>query len=355
MDKNFLKDKKIMKLFPKTELHRHLEGTMDPKTLYKLSQKNNLNLPSDYEEFLQKIQFPKEHESDFHLFLSLFRNNYYKSYDDIYEVVYNSVKNFQKSSLHYIELRFSPEHYCLENDFDRKEVTKLIVEAGKKAAEEIDCTIKYLLTFNRGKQNQEQMIKLFESIHKMKLDDIVGVDLAGDETKYPPKLFSEFFNHVYSKKKYGITIHAGEVSDSKQIWDSIFHCYANRIGHGVSTIHDKELQCFIKDNNIVLEQCVSSNFQTGAWKDSSSHPMPELLKRGLNVTINTDDPTIQNMDLTEEYIKLNKLFDFDLDLFIKNNLLSINSAFIDKKLKEKLKKSYLKKVEFFKKSILQRV
>lgn len=345
---NKLLKKDIIKEFPKIELHRHLEGTMSPKILYELSIKNNLGLPKDFDEFKKVIQFPKGSDPDFLLFLSKFKNNWYGSLEDVATVTYESIKELKNDGLFYIELRFSPEHYALQNNFDRKEVTKLIVEYGNKAANEVSIYVKYLITFNRAKQNQDEMINLYNQIKKLGLKDIVGIDLAGDETNFPPKLFTKFFSEIYHDGIYKSTIHAGEVTPSSQIWESIFYLYANRIGHGVSTIKDRELQYFLKDNQIYLEQCITSNYQTGAWTDEKNHPFGKLFKIGVPITLNSDDPVIQGTDLTDDYIKAIKYFNLTLDDLIRLNLQTIKASFLTDKEKKELEKKYLIEVKKFK-------
>lgn len=347
-----INSKEILSHFPKIELHRHLEGTMPIDTLYQLSRKNKLDYPEDFEEFKKQIQFPKDQNPDFLLFLSKFKNNWYKDLSDIEKICVDSIKALQKESIFYIELRFSPEHYCLENNFDRIEVTKLIINTCNKTAKETGLNIKYLITFNRGKQNQKEMLSLYKKIIKENIVDIVGIDLAGDEINFPPKEFTRFFNEVYNDGLYKSTIHAGEVTPSSSIWDAIMLCYASRIGHGVATIHDKKLQKFLKEKQIALEQCITSNRQTGSWPEEKTHPCSRLIENGVPVTINTDDPVIQNSDLTDDYLKLINYFSFDLNKLIEINKIAINSSFINDNEKKELLKKYLKKVSEFEKNFL---
>jgi adenosine deaminase len=348
-----LNSKEILSKFPKIELHRHLEGTMPIETLFYLSQKNKLNLPDNIEEFSKQIQFPKDDKPDFLLFLSKFKNNWYKSYEDIEKVCLDSIIALEKESIFYIELRFSPEHYSLENNFDRIEVTKLIINSCNKAAKEIGLNIKYLITFNRGKQNQKEMIDLYKKIIKSNIPDIVGIDLAGDEINFPPKDFSLFFNEVYNDGIYKSTIHAGEVTPPSSIWEAIMLCYASRIGHGVAAIHDINLQKFLKEKQIALEQCITSNRQTGSWPDENTHPCAKLIENGVPVTINTDDPVIQNSDLTDDYLKLINYFSFDFNKLIEINKTAINCSFLSENEKSEILKRYLKKVAEFEKKYLQ--
>lgn len=347
-----INSKEILSKFPKVELHRHLEGTMPLETLFYLAQKNKLDYPDNFEQFARIVQFPKDQNPDFLLFLSKFKNNWYKSFEDIEKVCIDSIKALEKESIFYIELRFSPEHYSLENNFDRIEVTRLIIDTCNKTAKQIGLNIKYLITFNRGKQNQKEMISLYKKIIKSNIPDIVGIDLAGDEINFPPKDFSRFFNEVYNDGLYKATIHAGEVTPPQSIWDAIMLCYASRIGHGVAAIHDKNLQKYLKEKQIGLEQCITSNHQTGSWPDEKTHPCAKLIENNVPVTINTDDPVIQNSDLTDDYIKLVNYFSYDISKLIEINKIAINCSFLKEEEKEALLKNYLKKVSEFEKSYL---
>ncbi len=344
-----LLDKSIIRHLPKIELHRHLEGTFPVEKLYRLAVKNNLGRPKDFKEFKKEVQFPKDSGPDFLTFLTKFKNDWYQSMDDVSFITYHSVKDLAGDGIFYIELRFSPEHFSLENDFDRKIVTKLIIEAGNKAAREIGIHIRYLLTFNRSKQSSDEMKTLYNQLKKLDLDAIVGIDLAGDELEYPPEMFRDFFQLIKDDGLYKSTIHAGEVSSSGQIWESIKNLHAARIGHGTSAAQDPGLQDYLKDNNIALEQCITSNYQTGSWVDEKNHPLGVLYRKGVPVTINSDDPFIQNTDLTDDYIKAVKYFNFDLNDLINLNLTALRASFLPQEEKEQLTLDYLSRIEKFKK------
>jgi adenosine deaminase len=324
-----LRDRSTMQSFPKVELHRHLEGTFSLPTLHRMALRNGLDFPTDLEEFRPLVQFPRDSEPDFLKFLSLFKNDWYRSLEDVEQITYESVRELANDNLFYIELRFSPEHFSLQNDFDRGEVTRLIIKAADAAAEEIGLEIRYLITFNRSKQKQEEMLELYSLIRSLDIPSIVGLDLAGDELNYPPELFREFFATVNSDGIFRSTIHAGEVTPSEQIWDAIRTLGAARIGHGVSAAGDTELQKYLIDHQIVLEQCLTSNYQTGAWKDESTHPIGELHQKGVPVTINSDDPCIQNTDLTDDYVKIVEYFDFTVSDLLTANLRALNASFVD--------------------------
>jgi adenosine deaminase len=338
---------KVMREFPKIELHRHLEGTFSLNTLYSIASKNSIEIPKDFEEFKKAVQFPKKGKPDFLLFLSKFRNDWYRSYEDVYAITHDSVLEFADDGIFHMELRFSPEHFSLQNDFDRVEITDLVIKAATDAAKKIGISQTYLLTFNRSKQDQHEMIDLYKKLMKLNLDSIVGIDLAGDELNFPPELFVEFFKAVKADGR-SCTIHAGEVTPSNQIWTAIKQLGAKRIGHGTSTVHDPELQKFLIDQQIVLEQCITSNYQTGSWEDEKNHPLGRLFKAGVPVTINSDDPFIQDTLLSDDYVKTVEYFDFTLEDLIKANKIALDGCFLTQTQKNDLWKNYIAKVESFK-------
>ena len=342
-----LLNKDLLYKFPKNELHRHLEGTFDIDTLYELSVKNDLDTPRDKKAFKEFCQFPKNHEPDFLLFLEKFHNNWYGSLDDVYKVIYNSVKKIKKEGLFYLELRFSPEHYALVKNFDRIEVTKIVLDAAQTAADETDLKIKYLLTFNRSKQTPQEMLELYKKILDQDFSSIIGVDLAGDETNFPPEMFVDFFKEVHNAGIHKIDIHAGEICDSKQIWTAIDKLHASRIGHGISSYHDKVLQKELLERQICLCQCLVSNYQTNAWSDSKNHPIGYNFKNSIPVSINSDDPTIQNADLVEDYYRVVDYLNFTFEDLVQINLNTIDYSFLNYSEKEKLKEMYLKEINSF--------
>ncbi len=343
-----LLDKEVLRAFPKVELHRHLEGTFFLPALFEMSKRNKIDLPTDFQQFQKAVQFPKDSDPDFLKFLSKFKNDWYRSLDDVYDITYQSTKDFAQDGLFYIELRFSPEHFAIHNGFDRKDVTKIIVEAGNRASAETGVRITYLITFNRGKQPQDEMLRLYRMIRDLGLDGIVGLDLAGDEINFPGSLFQKFFDTVHSDGVYKCTIHAGEVTPAAQIWTAIDKLHAGRIGHGTSAIQDSALQDELRDRHIVLEQCITSNYQTGSWSDEENHPLGRLLRLGVPVSINSDDPSIQDTDLTDDYVKTVQYFGFGVDELIESNINAIGGLFVrDETERDTIRQDYLKAVEKF--------
>lgn len=326
--KDVLTDYELMQTFPKVELHRHLEGTFALATLHRVAMRNGLDVPSEFNAFCELVQFPIDSEPDFLKFLSLFRNTWYRSLDDVTEIVHDSVAEMANDGIFYIELRFSPEHFAYHNGFDRVETTRAVIAAAEAAARSAGFDIRFLITFNRSKQTQDEMAQLYRALRDMEEERIVGIDLAGDELNYPPELFTRFFREIREDGVFRSTIHAGEVTPSWQIWSAIKDLGADRIGHGVAAIKDAELQKYLSDHAIALEQCMTSNYQTGSWADERNHPLGRLHRAGIPVTINSDDPSIQNATLTRDYVKAAEYFALSIEDLVALNQRAIDAAFL---------------------------
>ena len=346
--KNIRPDRTILTELPKIEVHRHLEGTYPIESLFRMAVKNELDVPQTLPEFKEAFQFPKDHESDFLLFLSKFKKFWYKTMEDVSSIAYDSVLSFTEDNLHYIELRFNPLHFTELTGFDPREVTKAIIDSCDVAAAEIDLDIRYLLTFNRGIQTAAEMIETYKQLHDVDLGRVVGIDLAGDEINFPPELFVDFFDMIAREGRFGIDIHAGEIGDSKNMWTSIEQLHADRIGHGVASIDDPEIQVVLKEKNIFLAQCITSNYQTASWPDEPTHPMKRLCEAGVPINISSDDPTIQDTILTDDYEKAVKNFGWTVEDLIQSNIRSVESCFLNDREKAGLKASYIQAVDVFK-------
>ncbi len=342
-----LLDKEVLRHFPKVELHRHLEGTYPLDKLYEIAKRNGLTVPSTLKKFREENQFPQNGQPDFLLFLSKFKNDWYRNLNDIAEITYHAVKTFRQDAIFYMELRFNPEHYAAFNNFNRAEVSKVVIHSALQAALEDDLRLKFLITLNRGKQTEDDLIAMYQQVKGVS-SEICGYDLAGDETNYPPQDFQRLFDLI-RQDGFKATIHAGEVSPSQQIWDAIRLLHAARIGHGTSAIQDLELQAYLKDKNILLEQCLTSNRQTGSWKDTPNHPFGKLFHEGVPVTLNSDDPHIQNTDLTDDYLLAIRYFNLTLDDLIRINLTAIRGSFLLDKEKAALESDYQAAVSVFRK------
>jgi adenosine deaminase len=129
----------------------------------------------------------------------------------------------------------------------------------------------------------------------------VGIDLAGDEMLYPARPFAPLFRRA-SEAGLGITVHAGEAGGPENVREAIEDLCARRIGHGIRAIEDSTVVQLIRQRNVTLEVCPTSNLQTGVMPNFGHHPLRDLYLLRVPVTVNTDDPSVSDTTLTDEYL-----------------------------------------------------
>jgi adenosine deaminase len=131
-------------------------------------------------------------------------------------------------------------------------------------------------------------------------EHFVALDLAGDEANFPAPLFVEHFKKGRDAG-WRITIHAGEAGGPQSVWDAIQLLGAERIGHGVRALEDPKLADYLAENRVPIEANLTSNVHTSTVADLNSHPLRDMMARGLVCSINTDDPGISAIDLRHEF------------------------------------------------------
>ncbi len=118
---------------------------------------------------------------------------------------------------------------------------------------------------------------------------VVAIGLGGDENSLPMAEYQQVFLRAKANGLF-VHVHAGEVGGPEQVWDAVRLLGANRIGHGIQAARDPRLMEYLRDHTIALDVCLTSNLRTKAWTPISSHPLKLLFKRGVPVTLGTDDP-----------------------------------------------------------------
>ena len=191
-------------------------------------------------------------------------------------------------------------------------MVKIFDEKIAQIKEKHGITIKLLMDVSRtfGCENAMNNLNLLK---KYPSPNIIGIGLGGAEVKGPAKEYEPVYAQAI-KDGLKVVAHAGEDVGPQSIWDSLNYLHIQRIGHGISAIQDEKLMEVLKEKQIPLEVCPTSNVFTKKYVNSiSSHPIKEFYKRGLFVTVNTDDPIFFKTTLTEEYWKLYSECDFSME------------------------------------------
>ncbi|MGN0342738.1 MAG: adenosine deaminase [Roseburia sp.] len=317
------------------DLHLHLDGAITPDIAKKLAEIQNIELPTEDDEELEKLLTVPEDCTDLNDFLECFAlpDSLMMTKEGLSEAVYLVAENVQSQGVIYAEIRFAPQLHT-EQGMTQEEA----VLAALEGLERTDLKANLILCCMRGDGNEEANYETLELAKKYLVEDggVTGLDLAGAEAVYPTSDYAELFAKA---KEYGIpfTIHAGEADGAESVRCAIEYG-AVRIGHGVRINEDESVVELVKDKGIYLEMCPTSNRQTHAVEDMSDYPLIDYLDDGIKVTLNTDDMAIEGTTLAEEYRYMEKEYGLTPEqekLMLQN---SIDAAFTSEDVKNELRK-----------------
>jgi adenosine deaminase len=290
-----------LKSLPKIDLHRHLEGSLRLNTLVEIARAYHIDLPGHDENSLRPYVQVTNDPPNSKNFLAKFKvlRRFYRSPETIARVAYEAVADAAADNVRYLELRFSPQALARVKGFAYSDVADWVIEATTRASEEFNIQVGLIVTLVRHdplKSARRVAEVAFERHNK----GVVGLDLAGDEVHYPMTPFRDLF--VEAKQLgMGITVHAGEWSGAGTVEEAIIGLGADRLGHGVRAVENSKIIRLVRERAITLEICLTSNIQTGVVHNISHHPLRDLLGLDVLVTLNTDDPSISDSSLTDEF------------------------------------------------------
>ncbi len=285
---------------PLTDLHRHLDGNIRPQTILSLARQHNIALPADELEALRPHVQVLSNQPDLLGFLQKLDWGVAVLADlaACYRVAFENVEDAYHAGIDYAELRFSPYYMAMKHQLPIDGVVEAVIagiQAGvKKYPIKINLIGILSRTFGREACQQELDGLL---AHK---DHICALDLAGDELGFPGELFHSHFTQA-KDAGWHITVHAGEAAGPASIWQAINQLGAERIGHGVKAIQDPQLMDYLVAQEIGIESCLTSNLQTSTVASLAEHPLRKFLAHQVIVSINTDDPAVQGIEIAHEY------------------------------------------------------
>ena len=323
---------------PLVDLHRHLDGNIRPTTVWALAEQFNIALPEkSLADFIPHVQITSQ-EADLLAFLKKldWGVSVLGNLDACKRIAYENVEDAYRAGLAYAELRFSPFYMAMKHQLPIIEVVTAVVDGINLGMKDFAVKINLIGILSRTFGVENCMLELDALLtHK---EDLVAVDLAGDEVNYAGELFVEHFKKVRDAD-LNVTIHAGEASGAQSVWQAINELGATRIGHGVNSYQDMKLLEFMAKNNIAIESCLTSNFQTGTVNDLSQHPIKHFLAAEILVCLNTDDPAIEGIEIKDEYKLAANVLGFSATTLGKIQENGIKAAFLSEGEKQALIKS----------------
>ena len=324
----------FIKKSPKTELHLHIEGSLEPELMFKLSKRNKIEIPfKSVEEIRLAYNFTN---------LESFLKIYYEGSkvlieeEDFFDLTWEYILRCKQDNIVHTEIFFDPQSHIPRGvNFDK--IINGIDKALKKAEKDFNITSKIIMCFLRH-LDEESCFDVLKKACNYK-DKIVGVGLDSSEKGNPPTKFKRLFE-LAMKEGFLTVAHAGEEGPPDYIWDSLNILKVKRIDHGVQCLNDEKLVDKLIKEQIPLTVCPLSNIKLCVFDKLENHNLKKMLDKGLRVMVNSDDPAYFGGYLNKNLIETSKALDLDLQDIKKLIKNSFKSSFLD----EEKKKKWLKKI-----------
>ena len=335
MTRTFAQDNDFYHSLPKVDLHRHLEGSLRLGTLTELARSMGMAVTGTG-PLRALVQIREEEPYTFENFLSKFDTLrlFYRSPEIISRVTREAIIDAAKDNVRYLELRFTPVALSKAEGFPLSEVIDWVIEGREQALKEADIQVSLIASVNRHESPQlaEQVIGLAV---ERRSQGIVGIDLAGNEARFSALPFAPIFQQA-RKEGLHITVHAGEWAGSPNVAEAIEKLGAERIGHGIRVLEDPSVVHLAHERGTVFEVCITSNHQSGVVPTLSKHPLPRLLSANLKATLNTDDPSIEQTTLSNEYKLASEDLGLSVNILYDLILAGVSAAFLPDLTKNRL-------------------
>jgi aminodeoxyfutalosine deaminase len=289
-------------MFPKIELHVHLEGTVRPATLLEIARRNDYALPADtVEELTALYEF-----RDFEHFIEVWvlTTNALRTRDDFRQVVVDYAAEAAAHGAVYVEGIFSPAER-VRRGVAWDDIFAGYCDGAEEAREQHGVEVRLTPDIVRGfPLDEAEPVVRYSAAYAER--GVVGVGLGGLEAQYPPEPYAPVFE-LAKAEGLGSVPHAGEVAGPPSIRGALDALHADRIRHGFRAVEDEELVAELAERRIVLDVSPVSNVRTGAVASLAEHPLPRLVESGVLCSISTDDPAMFGTDLEQDYEAAAKL------------------------------------------------
>jgi adenosine deaminase len=315
---------------PKAELHVHLEGTAPPELIQHIAARNGVPVParllgSDgrfrYADFLDFLR-------TYDLAASVIRTA-----EDYRDITYEYLCSCARGGAVYVEVTASPDHARLVGLSDHEHwqgIARGIDDARQDTG--IEGRILASAVRNFGVQ---RALAVAQHAAGHPHPYVVGFSMAGDEENYPAHDYVEPFR-IAARAGLGCTIHAGEWAGAESVRAAL-ELPITRIAHGVRAIEDPEVVAALAARGIVLECCPTSNVVLGVYPSYEAHPLPQLRRDGVRVTLGSDDPPYFGASIEGEYAVCAERMGFEEDELRGITRTAIDAAFCDEDLRTALR------------------
>jgi adenosine deaminase len=325
---------------PKIELHCHLDGSVRPETIIDIAKREGIHIPSfDIEEMKEELIAPLDCESlDEYLEKFSIPNAVMQSKENLKRITFELYEDAAKENVKYMEVRFAPLLHT-QRGLSVKEIIGSVIEGMKEAEEQFDIKGNIILSCMRM-MSAERAFEVVEQGKSFLGKGVVAIDLCASEEE---GFCGKFIEPIALAREYGyrVTIHAGETGVGKNVLEAVEWLGAERIGHGVYITDCPEAYQIVKEKQVVLEICPTSNVQTKAVNQFRDHPLYDFHRDGIKITINTDNRTVSDTTMAKECELVWNEFAMSDEDYREIYMNSVEACFASDEVKEGLKKYVL--------------
>lgn len=323
----------LLREMPKVELHVHLEGATDGRTIWELAQRNKVDLPVERMEDLQRFFEYRDFDH--------FVQAYYAATSTMHTVadwrlmIDRFMAGQAEQNIIYSEVFISASHHLGRHDHDEWiQGIKQALEEGEK-----NHGVKIMLIPDISRETPETSFPVLDFVTKAWEAGIaLGLGLGGPEVGFPPELFVDVFAEA-RRRGLRVVAHAGETGGPESVRGAWRGLGAERIGHGFRVLDDASLTKEMVEAQVPFEVNPSSNFCIGVVPKDQPHPIRDMVDQGLVVTVNSDDPALFDTTLTKEYIRLYSE-GFSVEELWQLSKNALESSFLFPPEKERIRKLY---------------
>lgn len=288
----------------KIELHQHLDGSIPVDLSWELMQKHDLSPVGSREEMEQLLCLQNEEEGTLLSYLDKFHYPLWitQFFENIVRVTEVIIEQAAEQNVKMLELRYSPIIHTYAGLTLRQAIRAVLTGINHATAGK---DIKAGLVVIAMRQHGPHIAKILarqaisEAIHLHSRSGVIGFDIAGAERGNTPALFKESYD-IARQGALGLTAHAGEDEGPENVWQAIDELGVSRVGHACTAVQDAKLLKRLADDQILVECCYTSNYQTGAVEPGQPHPIIKFLEAGVPVAICTDNTTVSRTSQNRE-------------------------------------------------------
>jgi adenosine deaminase len=322
--------KRLIAALPKVELHVHLEGCLEPEMALRFARKNRALYPyASVEEARAAVTF-----SDLSSFITAMAVNTQtlRKVEDYYELASGYLRRMHDENVVHVEVALSPQGFKTRG-LEIKPCIEAVATALREARANFGMTGGIIAGCVRHRPPDEAL-EMLEELRTCG-DDILAVGLHGGERGSAPRLYEPHFAFARAQGWHTVA-HAGEDGPADYVAQAIDILGAERIDHGVRADEDPALLERLAAEQVPLTVCPLSNVCLGVFATLAEHNIARLLRRGIAVSLNSDDPAYFGGYLSENIERTAATFSLSAAEVVEMNKNAVRAAFLDGTRKELL-------------------